>query len=216
VHVICGVVAERLTYARQPVQGGSSAGFAAALQSSHELSRRSSSPLWVKQVACASTASFWARSKSPAGEALHTLFGHLRTVCQTATGIPDASVVRRTTRLPLDYHRSRLLRVYCRTTRKYGGAAKPLVCCDKHHYLSSLFQMKGNSQLQGIERPKALGRTILRKQKSGSVKVARSNWRPDHEAPLTQVGAQASPCDFDLLCANFAGAQFGGQYGFHL
>jgi hypothetical protein len=114
---------------------------------SHELSSRRSSPRWVKQVACASIANFWARSKSPAGEALHALFRHLRAVCQTATGIPDASVVRRTTRLPLDYHRSRLFRVYCRTTRQYGGAAKPLVCCDKHRYLSSLFQMKGNSQL---------------------------------------------------------------------
>jgi hypothetical protein len=46
-----------------------------------------------------------------------------------------------------DQYRAGLLRIYCRTAGQFCDAAESLVCSKKQSYLSSLFQIKGDSQL---------------------------------------------------------------------
>jgi len=47
------------------------------------------------------------------------------------------------------------------------------------------------------------------------VEVACSDRRGDRQAPLTQIGAQASPRYFDLRSIDFTSTQFEGERGFH-
>jgi hypothetical protein len=47
------------------------------------------------------------------------------------------------------------------------------------------------------------------------MKVARLNWRTNHQPPLPEVRSQSAPCDLRLLFIDPAGTHFNGQDGLH-
>jgi hypothetical protein len=116
----------------------------------------------------------------------------------------------------LDRHGGRMLRVFRRTARQGSDTAESLVRGDEHRDLPSRFQIESHRQLEGIQGSKTLTRPVPHQQMPGRLKVVGLKRLAKPKAPLAQVSSQASPGDFGLRFADFAGAQFDGEDGLHL
>jgi len=77
-------------------------------------------------------------------------------------------------------------------------------------------ELGSHGQLEGVQGSKTFARPVLHQQMSGSMKVVGLKRRAKPQASLAQVSAKASPGDFGLRFADFAGAQFDGENGLHL